>query len=110
MLSWKTAHELMLTMPHAEERDHFGAPSFRVRGKIFAQLSRPNSDNERALVKLSPSDQDALMRSAPETFSAAPHWGRHGWTYVQLATVSKSALHELVLKSWRSVAPTNLKK
>ncbi len=41
---------IALTQPSAIELDHFGAPSFRVNGKIFAQLSQ---DGEMGLVKLS---------------------------------------------------------
>ena len=42
--------------------------------------------------------------SDPETFSPAPSWGQHGWTYIRLATVDAAMLHELLLQSWRLVA------
>ena len=78
MLRWEAAHRLALSLPETEESDHFGNPSFRVKGKIFAQLSGRESEEQRALVKLSAADQAALILSGPETFSSAPHWGRHG--------------------------------
>lgn len=108
MLSWEAAHALALSLPNSEERDHFGAPSFRVAGKIFAQLSAQGKSEQRALVKLSSADQSALLMSAPDIFSSVPHWGRHGWTYVRLATVDKSVLHSLLFRSWRLVAPKKL--
>lgn len=108
MLSWEAAHKLALSMPEAEERDHFGSPSFRVSGKIFAQLSPRKSNETRVLVKLPAADQTALIMSAPETFSSEPRWGRHGWTCVQLATVEASFLRALLLQSWRQVAPRKL--
>lgn len=108
MLSWEAAHKLALALPEAEERDHFGSPSFRVKGKIFAQLSARKSNEMRALVKLSVADQTALIMSAPETFSAVPQWGRHGWTYVQLTTVEASLLRNLLRQSWQLVAPKKL--
>ena len=108
MLSWPAAHKLALELPHAEERDHFGAPSFRVKGKIFAQLSARGEKNARALVKLSSADQAALMMTAPETFSSVPQWGQHGWTYIQLATADAAMLRSLLLQSWRLVAPKKL--
>jgi hypothetical protein len=108
MLSWQAAHKLALSLPEAEERDHFGSPSFRVKGKIFAQLSPRSSNEARALVKLPAADQAALIMSAPETFSSVPQWGHHGWTYVQLATVETSLLRSLLRQSWQLVAPKKL--
>lgn len=105
MLSWETAHRLALSLPDAEERDHFGSPSFRVNGKIFAQLSDQTHQQGRVLVKLSPADQAALTMSDPETFSSVPQWGHHGWTHIQLATVEEFMLRDLLLQSWRLVAP-----
>jgi predicted DNA-binding protein (MmcQ/YjbR family) len=79
-LSWRTAKTLAMAFPQTEERDHFGSPSFRVKGKIFAQLSARENKERRALVKLSLADQAWLTMSDPNTFVPAPHWGRHGWT------------------------------
>lgn len=93
-----------MSLHDAEERDHFGSPSFRVGGKIFAQLSARNHQTPRAVVKLSSADQAALTMSDPETFSSVPSWGRHGWTYVHLATVDASMLHDLLWQSWRRLA------
>ena len=104
MTSWQTARELALSLPDAEERDHFGSPSFRVGGKIFAQLSKQDGEAPRALVKLSSADQAALTMSDPVTFSLVPSWGRHGWTYIELATADASMLHDLLWQSWRGVA------
>jgi hypothetical protein len=110
MLSWQAARRLALALPQSEERDHFGAPSFRVKGKIFAQLPAHDKEEQRVLVKMSAADQAELMGSDPETFSAAvpQWWGRHGWTYVQLATIEEPMLRDLLFQSWRYAAPKRL--
>ena len=105
MTSCREARELALSLPEAEQREHFGSPSFRVAGKIFAQLSRQEEETARALVKLPAADQAALTVSDPETFSSVPTWGRHGWTYLQLRMVDASMVHDLLWQSWRLVAP-----
>lgn len=97
-----------MALPATEERDHFGSPSFRVKGKIFAQLSAYESEERRALVKLSSADQAAPTMADPDTFTPAPHWGRHGWTYVQLAMVEEPTLHDVLLGSRRQIAPKRL--
>ena len=108
MVSVDAARKLAMSLPEVEERDHFGSPSFRVKGKIFAQLSRQGDESERALVKMTAADQAALTMSAPDVFSFVPQWGKHGWTYARLAAMEESALHDLFLQSWRLVAPRKL--
>ena len=105
MISWQAAKKLALSLPGAEERDHFGSPSFGVKGKIFAQLSAQEKPERRAVVKLSPADQATLIALDPETFSSIPQWGRHGWTYAELDSVAPALLEDVLTKSWRQVAP-----
>jgi hypothetical protein len=90
MVSIGTARKLAMSLPETEERDHFGSPSFRVKGKIFAQLSNQGDEIDRALIKVTVADQTALVMSAPDIFTAVPQWGKHGWTHVRLAGVEKS--------------------
>ena len=108
MVSIDVARDLAMSLPEVEERDHFGSSSFRVRGKIFAQLSNHGGEAERALVKLTSADQAALILSAPDVFSSVPQWGKRGWTYIELAAVKEFALRDLLLQSWRLVTPKNL--
>lgn len=108
MVSINTARDLAMSLPEVEERDHFGSPSFRVRGKIFAQLSNRRDETARALIKVTAADQAALTMSAPDVFTVVPQWGRYGWTHVRLTGVDESMLHDLFLRSWRLVAPKNV--
>jgi hypothetical protein len=108
MLSWHAAKKLALSLPEAHEQDHFGSPSFRVRGKIFAQLSAQDKLEQRAVLKLSAADQTALVMADPETFSCVPGWGRHGWTWVALKGLDAAMFRSLLFQSWRQVAPKKL--
>lgn len=104
VITWGTAKALALAVPGAEERDHFGSPSFRVKGKIFAQLSAAHASEARALLKLAAADQSALTMLDPATFIPAPHWGRHGWTYIRLAAIDEATFCDLLEKSRRLIA------
>jgi hypothetical protein len=98
--------KLVLSMPEAEEKSHFGQPDFRVRNKIFAGLYR---DETRGVLKLAPELQSILLDSNPDVFvPAAGAWGRSGWTYVVLAGAELGMLRELVPEAWRLVAPKRL--
>jgi hypothetical protein len=108
VLSWQSAKKLALSLPEAEERDHFGSPSFHVRGKIFGQLSAKETSESRAILKLSGADQAALVLIDSDTFSVIPQWGRHGWTYARLSGVDAAVFGDLLRQSWRQVAPKKL--
>jgi hypothetical protein len=98
--------KLALALPDVEEKSHFEQPDFRVRGKIFAGLSR---DEKRGNLKLPLELQATVLDARPEAFSpAAGAWGRGGWTYVDLAHVHLGELETLVREAWRLVAPKKL--
>jgi hypothetical protein len=95
---------LALALPEAEEHDHFGRPSFRVRGKIFATLL---VDERRTNLKLPREEHEALVASDPETFGTVT-WGSLIRTSVRLDRVDPAELAELVEEAWRTVAPKRL--
>jgi predicted DNA-binding protein (MmcQ/YjbR family) len=97
--------KLALSLPETEQRSHFAQPDFRVRGKIFAGLSR---DRTQGTLKLAPALQ-AECRARSTAFTlASGAWGRAGWTHVELAQVTLAEARPLVEHSWRLVAPRAL--
>jgi hypothetical protein len=80
-----------LAVPGAVEAEHMNHPDFRVNGKIFASLGYP--DDDWGMVKLTPMQQRAFMKEAPEIFSpCAGAWGKAGSTSVHLASARKRIL------------------
>jgi hypothetical protein len=97
---------LALKLPEAAELPHFGFPSFRVRGKIFAtaRLDRP-----LGMVKLPPEVQQAVIAEHPDAFSpAAGAWGRGGSTMVATDKVPCALLEDVLVTAWASAAPRAL--
>lgn len=106
MSDWQEARALALALPEAEEQPHFDKPSFRVRGKIFATLSAPD---ERLTLKLPAADQMALASLAPQACKpVAGYWGQQGWTEIHLRHSGSQQVRELLLSSWKQVAPKRL--
>jgi hypothetical protein len=106
MIDLEIVRALALALPEAEERDHRGRPSFRVRNKIFATLW---PDERRVVLKLSPAEQAALTMFDEQSFSPVPGgWGQQGWTNVRLETVGQAELEQALKTAWREVAPKRL--
>ena len=81
---------LALDVPGAVESAHMRHPDFRLGGKVFATLGYP--DDQHAMVKLTPEQQRAFVKRAPNVFAAcAGAWGRRGSTQVNL-TAAKADL------------------
>jgi hypothetical protein len=89
---------LALALDGAEERAHMGHPDFRVNGRIFASLM---ADERRAMVKITPDEQAALIAQAPGAFGpAAGAWGRQGSTMVDLAAADPAVVRGALVLAW----------
>jgi len=92
-----------LKMPGAIEAAHVDHPDFRVKGKIFASLGYP--DDGWGMVKLTPEQQRAFMKEAPEMFApCAGAWGKHGATSVHLASARKPILSKALRAAFENIS------
>ncbi len=106
MISIDTARQLALSLPEAEEHDHFGRPSFRIKGKIFSTLW---PIEKRAMVKLSLIDQSVFTAFDSSVFYPVPGgWGRQGATFIELKKVKKAMLKDALTTAWCTAAPKKL--
>ncbi len=97
---------LALAFPEAVEADHFGAPSFRIRGKIFATM---RTEPPRLTVNLDPEDQANFAAAHGDVVSPVPgYWGRKGATYVDAAKADDALVETLLTLAWRRTAPRRL--
>jgi hypothetical protein len=101
--------KLALSFPETAERAHMNHPDFRVAGKLFATLSYPNK--EWAMVKITPVEQEMLVRAEPTVFSPVNGaWGRKGCTSVNLKAARKTTLRRALAAAWQLAAPENLSR
>ena len=85
MLTVEKFRSLALQVPCAVESAHMGHPDFRISGKIFASLGYP--DDGCGMVKVTPEQQQSLLKEAPNVFTpCAGAWGKGGATTVDLAS------------------------
>lgn len=102
--------ELCLAFPESVETGGVGAPSFKVKDKIFAMQHR--IDGRPSLwVKAPPGAQDVLIASAPDRFTRPPYVGQHGWVAMWLeGEVDWDHAAALVDEAYRMTAPKRLVK
>ncbi|MGB6685690.1 MAG: MmcQ/YjbR family DNA-binding protein [Candidatus Acidiferrum sp.] len=101
--------ELALSFPETAERAHMNHPDFRVAGKIFATLGY--ADTERGMVKVTPIEQEMLVRAEPAVFSPETGaWGRQGCTRVHLKAAKLTTMRRAMAAAWQLAAPEALAK
>ncbi len=81
--------------------------TWRVNNKIFV-MGSPGSPT--VSLKCTRDDQAELIAMDPETFHFASYVGRFGWVEVTLARIAVAELRELIVDSWRQIAPRRLVK
>ena len=105
--------KLCLALPEAHEVEAWGAATFRVRNKLFAMYSSPDSQHSggRPAVwcKAGPGNQQLMVAAAPKRFFVPPYVGPSGWVGVYLdGAVDWAELDELLRDAYRLVAPKKL--
>jgi hypothetical protein len=94
-----------LALPDVQEKETWGKPTFRVRGKLFLTMAL---DGSTATMKASLDDQAELVAKDPEVFSIAPYAGRYGWIKVSVNRCDVDLLEHLVYSAWCKSAPRDI--
>lgn len=104
---------LCLALPDAHEELAWGAPTFRVRNKLFAMYAAPNNHHGDGRCgvwcKSTHVTQDLLIHTKPDAYFFPPYVGKSGWVGVYLdAKPDWDALDDLLRDGYRLVAPKKL--
>jgi hypothetical protein len=77
---------MCLALPDVAEKDAWGEPTFRVRGRMFAMYANNHHNDGRIAVwcKAPLGFQSMMVEQAPERFFVPPYVGVNGWVGVRL--------------------------
>jgi Uncharacterized protein conserved in bacteria len=105
--------KLCLALPEAHEVESWGAPTFRVRNKLFAMYSSADSQHSHGRpavwCKAGSVNQQLMVSAAPTRFFVPPYVGPSGWVGVFLDDVADWVeLDALLRDSYRMTAPKRL--
>ncbi|MFN0098167.1 MAG: MmcQ/YjbR family DNA-binding protein [Gemmatimonadaceae bacterium] len=106
--------KICLALPGSTEVEAWGAPTFRC-GKIFAMYAsaadQHGGGRGGVWLKAAPGNQALMVRDRPDRFFVPPYVGPIGWIGVWLDKRPPwKEIEELVLESWRLVAPKRVVK
>jgi len=99
---------ICMALPEAEERETWGAPTYRVRDRIFA-MERDDGGRTAVWCKAPPGSQMVLVGADPGRFFAPPYVGPKGWVGMRLhGRPDWNEVAALVRRSYRLAAPRKL--
>jgi hypothetical protein len=102
---------ICLALPETTEKEAWGTPTFRVRGKMFAMFANDHHGDGRVAVwcKAPLGAQEALVEADPEKFFRPPYVGPSGWVGVRLDKgVAWDEIGDILDEGWRTAAPKKL--
>ncbi|MBC8086448.1 MAG: MmcQ/YjbR family DNA-binding protein [Phycisphaerae bacterium] len=102
-----------LALPEAHEVEAWGAPTFRVKNKLFAMFASKNDHHgggrNAVWIKATPSNQSLMISAQPERFFKPPYVGPSGWVGVWLDSGTDwIELASLLEDGYRQIAPKKL--
>jgi hypothetical protein len=104
---------ICLALPDTSEKLAWGEPTWRVRGKLFAQLDDHHHGADHLAVWLPAplGEQEAMVFADPEHFFRPPYVGPRGWVGVRIDRgLDWSVVQRLVEQAYRHVAPPALRE
>ena len=107
----KRVRAVVQALPETSEKLAWGAPTFRVREKMFAMyLDDHHGDGRLTLwCKAPPGAQEALVHAQPDHFFVPPYVGKGGWIGIHLDRgLEWNAIVALLDQAWRMTAPKRL--
>jgi len=103
-ITTQDVRRIALALPEAVELEHWGNPSFRIRGRIFATVP----DQQHLNVMLDPFDVEPVLRHDPGSCEELM-WGKQlVGVRVSLKQASPTMVRSLLEAAWRRKAPKRL--
>jgi predicted DNA-binding protein (MmcQ/YjbR family) len=110
MATTADVRRICLSLPESSEVETWGHPTFRVGSKLFAGMGNDDEPEPSVTFKADPEEREALLALGDPWFVPA-YVGRHGWLGAHLVEdLDADELEELLVTSWRLIAPKRLVK
>jgi hypothetical protein len=105
--------KLCLALPEAHEVEAWGAPTFRVKNKLFAMYAEQGNNHTEGRasvwIKAGKENQVLMIRAQPHKYFKPPYVGPSGWVGVYLdKSPDWGEVAALLRDGWKLTAPKRL--
>ena len=94
--------KIALALPEVEERTSYGAPAFKLRGRLMAcQATNKAAEPNSLVICIDFADRDELIAAEPDVYYLKDHYVDYACVLVRLSRVHPDALPDLLQAAWR---------
>jgi len=106
-LTLEDLRRFLLSLPEVEAGTSYGAPAFRVRGKVLIGLK----PEEGVLgLRVGFDERELLIEADPEVFFVTDHHRAYPAVLLRIAKADPEVVRRMIVRRWREVAPKTLVK
>ncbi|WP_133785259.1 MmcQ/YjbR family DNA-binding protein [Kribbella sp. VKM Ac-2571] len=106
MLDAEDVRRIALSLPETVEKRRWGHPTFDVAGRMFVTVP---DDQTSFAVRCPRLEREELIAAEPEKFWVPKHEAGSNWVRARLEALEDAdELRDIVVDSWRQVAPPGL--
>ena len=110
-IGFETVRAIGAALPDVEETITWGAPTLKVRGKMFVCMASHKSAEPNTLVVMMDfPDRDLLVEEEPAVYYLKEHYVNYPCVLVRLGEVNPDALSDLVTGAHRFVSARRPRK
>lgn len=104
-VTFADVRKIALTLDGVSDATAYGAPCFKLNGRIFACVAINKQAEPNSLMVRLPIDQrDAMVEEEPDVYYVKPHYEPHPCLLVRLSKVRRDALRDLLTGAWRQMS------
>jgi len=101
-LSFDDVRAFVRALPDVEETTSYGAPAFKLNGRLMAcQATNKAAEPGTLVVCIDFADRDELIAAEPDIYYLKDHYVDYACVLVRLARVHRDALRDLLHAAWR---------
>ena len=101
-VTFNTVRTLALALPDVEESTAYGAPAFKLRGRLMACTATNKAAEPNTLVVcIDFADRDELIAAEPDVYYLKAHYVDYACVMVRLSRVHPDALRCLLQAGWQ---------
>jgi hypothetical protein len=106
VLDAEDVRRIALELPGTVEKERWGHPTFDVGGRMFITIP---DDQTSFAVRCPRLERAELIAAEPEKFWVPPHEAGSNWVRARLAALDDAdELYDILVDSWKQVAPAEL--
>jgi hypothetical protein len=104
-MTFADVRKIALTLDGVSDATAYGAPCFKLNGRIFACVAVNKQAEPNSLMVRLPIDQrDAMVEEEPDVYYLKPHYEPYPCLLVRLSKVRRDALRDLLTGAWRQMS------